>query len=378
MAVAVGADRLGTPSVELNMDLVRKLYQRSIHPAVKQVAAGGRLSAPLVVDLDPTTLCDLACPECISSNVLHTGSLSRDRIVEFADELTRTPVRAVILIGGGEPLMHRSIGTVIDVLHDAGIELGLVTNGTLIGRYSDQIAEKVSWVRVSMDAGTADTYDKFRPSRRKTTVFPLIIDNIRRLNERKRGRVGYSFLLMQRFDDAGNVTDTNYHEVLTAGLLARELGCDYFELKAMLDDDHFTVNQRTEDIARVERQLAQLNRVADDNFHILTSSNWERVRANLDSVEPKEYTRCAVAELRTNVTPNGVFVCPYHRGNPLARIGDINEKPFDELWRTADTSVINPQEHCRFMCARHSTNVEIHAIRTGRHAELIDDYDPFI
>ena len=67
--------------------------------------------------------------------MLHTGLFSRDRSVELAHELAGSSVKAVILIGGGEPLMHPSIGTVIAVLHQAGIQLGLVTNGTLIGRY---------------------------------------------------------------------------------------------------------------------------------------------------------------------------------------------------------------------------------------------------
>jgi MoaA/NifB/PqqE/SkfB family radical SAM enzyme len=370
---------LGTTSVELNMDLVRKLYQKSVHPDVLRVAHGERLSAPMIIDLDPTTLCDLACPECISSNVLNSGQVSRDRIERFAEELTRTPVRAVILIGGGEPLLHRSIGTVIDTLHGAGIELGLVTNGTLIGRYLDRLADKVSWVRVSMDAGTPDTYAKFRPSRRKEPVFPIIIDNMRRLAERKRGKLGYSFLLMQRFDAEGRLTDTNYPEVYEAGELARDIGCDYFEIKAMLDDNHFTVNQRAEDIALVEEQLARLAKLEDGSFHVLSSSNWEGVRNNLDPVQPKEYTTCRVAELRTNVTPNGVFICPYHRGNAKGRIGDITDTPFDEVWAKADTTVINPREDCQFLCARHPTNVEIASLsRRTRPATLIDDYDPFI
>jgi sulfatase maturation enzyme AslB (radical SAM superfamily) len=230
-----------------------------------------------------------------------------------------------------------------------------------------------------MDAGTPDTYDTFRPSRRKSSVFPLIIENIRQLNARKRGRTGYSFLLMQRFGPDGARLDTNYHEVYEAGQLAKDLGCDYFELKAMLDDDHFTINQRAEDIALVEEQVARLRKLEDETFHLLTSSNWERVRDNLDSRQPKDYAGCKVAELRTNVTPNGVFICPYHRGNPKARLGDITDTPFDELWRSADTTVIDPRTDCQFLCARHPTNVEIAELGAGRaRLPLLDDYDPFI
>lgn len=369
---------LGTEHVELNLDLVRKLYQESVYPHVREVAQGRRLSSPLVIDLDPTTVCDLACPECISSNVLNNGQISRDRIETLAEEFARSQVKAVILIGGGEPLLHRSIGTVIRTLHDAGIQIGLVTNGTQIRRHIEPLAEMVSWTRVSMDAGTPETYHRFRPSRGKTSAFPLIIENIRLLAERKAGRLGYSFLLMQRFDPDGRVLETNYHEVYAAGRLAKELGCDYFEIKAMLDEHHFTVNQAKKDIALVEEQLDRLRELEDESFHLLGSSNWNTVRDGLDPVQEKEYHSCNVAELRTTVTPTGVYICPYHRGNPKGKLGDITTSSFDEVWAKVDTTVIDPSQDCQFMCARHATNLEISALEPKGKPELIRDYDPFI
>lgn len=370
---------LGTPFVERNLDLVGKLYQRSVHPAVLDVARGKRLSSPLVVDLDPTTVCDLACPECISSQVLHHGQIGQDRIVRLAHELAASEVRAVILIGGGEPLLHRSVGRIIEVLHEAGIQLGLVTNGTQIHRHIDQLAGMMSWVRVSVDAGTADTYQTFRPSRGKRSAFPQVVENMRLLGARKQGRLGYSFLLMQRFDDDGKITDSNYDEVYQAGMLAREIGCDYFEVKAMLDEDHYTVNQRPEDIEAVENQIARLRALEDGSFHVLHSSNWQAVRRGADPVQPKEYHSCGVAELRTTITPTGVFVCPYHRGNPKGLIGDIQRMDFAEMWAAADTTVIDPSEDCRFVCARHATNQEMPRLaERSEPADLIEDFDLFI
>lgn len=371
-------DAVGTQFVERNLDLVGKLYQRSIFPAVLDVARGGRLDSPLVVDLDPTTVCDLACPECISSQVLHHGQIEKDRIVQLAHELADSKVLAVILIGGGEPLMHRSVGRIIEVLHGAGIKIGLVTNGTQIHRYVDQLADMLSWVRVSIDAGTPETYAAFRPARGKRSVFPQVIENMRLLASRKSGRLGYSFLLMQRHDADGRVTESNYDEVYQAGVLAKEIGCDYFEVKAMLDEDHYTVNQRAEDVAAVEEQIARLRELEDDNFHILHSSNWQAVRHHTEAVQPKDYHRCATAELRTTITPTGVFVCPYHRGNPKGRIGDIQQSSFAELWAAADTSVIDPSTDCQFVCARHPSNQEIALMPTRLEAELCDDFDPFI
>lgn len=370
---------LGTAHVADNLDLVGKIYQESVFPDVARVARGERLATPMVIDLDPTTVCDLACPECISSNVLNHGQIAKDRIVELAEELTGTGVRAVILIGGGEPLMHRSVGTVIETLHNAGIRLGLVTNGTQIHRYLDELAGMLSWVRVSMDAATGPTYDAFRPTRTKRSIFPQVVENMRSLAARKAGRLGYSFLLMQRHAEDGTVTDSNYDEVYEAGVLAKDIGCDYFELKAMLDMDHFTVNQDAADLERVEEQWRRLGELEDENFHLLRSSNWLAVRDASDPYQAKDYAACAIAELRTTVTPTGVYICPYHRGNEKAKLGDIRDTSFAEMWHKADTTVIDPRKDCRFQCARHPSNVEIGGL-AGRTEPplLIPDFDPFI
>jgi MoaA/NifB/PqqE/SkfB family radical SAM enzyme len=374
------APRARVNDIDRSLDLTGKLFQRSVYPAVREVAAGRRLAAPLVVDLDPTTMCDLACPECISADVLHTSRFSANRCIELAYELVGAGTRAVVLIGGGEPLMHPVVGKVISILHGASLKVGLVTNGTMIKRYLDELASMTSWVRVSVDAATQQTYDRFRPSRRKTSVFPLVISNMRELAARKTGRLGYSFLLMQRYDDSGRVTDSNYHELYQAGCLAKDIGCDYFEVKAMLDSDHFTINQPADDIAAAEEQLARVRGLEDDTFRVLSSSNWETVRRDAHPVQPKDYSSCAVAELRTTVTANGVFICPYHRGDERGRLGQVNSMSFAEMWASADTAMVDPRRDCAFFCARHDANLAIGRAGTesGPGPELTDDFDLFL
>ncbi|WP_344820582.1 radical SAM protein [Actinoplanes cyaneus] len=298
-------------------------------------------------------------------------------MVELAEELAASSVQAVVLIGGGEPLLHRSIGTVIDTLFDAGLQIGLTTNGTMINRYLDQIADKVAWTRVSMDAANETTYPKFRPAKRGRVVFPTIIDNMRQLAARKSGRLGYSYLLMQRYAPDGTVLDTNFHEVIEAARLAKDIGCDYFEVKTLVDDDHYTLSQKAEDIALVEGQLAEIRTFTDDDFHLLVSNTWEKVRAGIDPVELKEYHTCPVTELRTTITTSGVYVCPYHRGNPAGRIGDINTTSFEQLWKNADTTIIDPARDCQFSCSRYPTVLQIQRMRPDDGVTLVDDFDPF-
>lgn len=363
--------------MDRTLDLVEKLHQKSILPKVVDVANGQRLSAPLVVDLDPTTFCDLACPECISSGVINKGQFSRERVVALAKEIALAGVRAVVLIGGGEPLMHKSIGTVIEIFYQAGIQVGLVTNGTLMHRYEHQLATMVSWVRVSMDAGSEAVYDRYRPSGRKKSVFKDVIDNMRRLAELKTGTLGYSYLLMFRTDSEGKVEDSNYHDVLVAATLAKEVGCDYFEVKAMYDDDHHVQVPPKELYFAFEAQLPQLQALEDENFQLLYSSTYEALSNSVKRIEIKDYQTCPVMELRTTITPNGVFACPSHRGSSDGYLGSVSETNFSEFWQHTNTHKVNPSEHCKFFCPRHQSNLEIINMK-HETPKAVEDFNPFL
>src|SRR5262245_61301281 len=105
-------------------ELDKKLYQRSVWDDVTSLAANRPSPRPIVVELDPTSFCDLACPECISEPVLNSGGFTRTRLLEIAHELVGIGVRAVILIGGGEPLLHPAVSEVMETLHTGGVQLG--------------------------------------------------------------------------------------------------------------------------------------------------------------------------------------------------------------------------------------------------------------
>ncbi|MFJ4184558.1 radical SAM protein [Kitasatospora sp. NPDC089509] len=360
------------------LDLVSKLYQPSGWPRILEVAAGSRSTAPLVVDLDPTTFCDLACPECISGKLLNQGRFSAERLSELARELVEMSVRAVILIGGGEPLAHPGTKRVLRVLGEAGLAVGVVTNGTLIRQNLDELAAYASWVRVSVDAGTSATYGVFRPDRKGASVFDRVIANMRLLAKAKSGALGYSFLLMSR-PQADGKSVSNHHEVHTAAELAYDIGCDYFEVKAMFDDDHHIIPVADSLLSSVEEQLARAARLECDTFQIVNSSTLHSLRNHRGPVQPKQYERCRIAELRTLVTPSGVYTCAYHRGNEKARIGDAVTQSLAEIWRDSDRGLVNPSSDCRFHCARHASNLELERIGEGDGAPVLDaDYDPFI
>lgn len=366
------------------LDLVAKLSQASVRPVVDQLQRGEKPSAPLVVELDPTSFCDLACPECISLQLLQQGRLTSERLTDLCDELAMAGVRAVILIGGGEPLLHPVVGKLIPRLAGHGVAVGITTNGTQLQRYLDPIAEHVSWTRVSVDASTPATYEQLRPHRAGRNVFGQVIDGMRALATRKRGALGYSFLLVSRRDTKGDVTLSNLDEVLPAAKLAREIGCDYFEVKPEYDADHFLLAHPADAVKQLVTDLQRVQELARPGFDVIAPTNLDEILASGPLVQPKSYDHCPVSELRTLITPTGAYLCPYHRGNPAARFGDPATEGFAEMWagpaRDAALGAIAPSADCRFHCIRHNSNLEIlGATEPGsgpRHT--VPDYDPFV
>lgn len=362
---------------KVRLDLHSKLFQRTIWPRVSSVAEGARSSAPLVVDLDPTSFCDLACPECISAKVLNQGRFTKDRLRDLSHEFADAGVRAVVLIGGGEPLAHPGTKEVIRVLGAAGVHVGLVTNGTMLDRYQDDLVEYGTWVRVSMDAATSETYGRVRPDKRGRSVFDKVVENMRSYAQVKRTTLGYSFLVITRRDEQGEIIESNHEEIFAAATLAKNIGCDYFEIKTMFNDDHYIVPLPASVMESIQAQVEAAMALRDDSFDLEFSSTLESVMQEQSRQQTKDYHTCKVAELRTLVTPTGVYMCSYHRGNEAALIGDAVEESFEELWRNANRESIDPSRDCKFHCARHSTNLELLS-RPNPNASLVEDYDRFI
>jgi MoaA/NifB/PqqE/SkfB family radical SAM enzyme len=363
------------------LSLEGKLNQRSVRERVRAML-GGEKVGPWVVEMDPTTACNLACHDCISANLLNQGGFDREKIKEMAREFKIMGVRAVVLIGGGEPMAHPEFGTLVDYFHDNGIDVGVTTNGTLIGRYMEQCAEKTKWLRVSVDAGTTETFREFRPAPNGKSMFESVIENMRALGRIKTGKMGYSFLVLSKTDRDGNVVSSNVGDIEAAAYLAKDVGCDYFEVKPSFDMMHFLVNHSASVHDVVAAQLREIAHLEDSGFKIISPYTLSEALTG-QSVQHKEYNRCLSASLRTVVSPSGVYVCPYHRGNLNMRLGDATKHTMQYIWDSDKKATVmkrvNPSIHCSFHCIRHKSNLLLEKwAAEGVPDDGLDDYDLFI
>ena len=243
--------------------------------------------------------------------------------------------------------------------HELGIAVGLTTNGSLIGRYIEAISKCVSWTRVSVDAASQGTFSIFRPSNIPNS-FDRIKANIELLAKSKKGLLGYSFLLIERDNLLDDGIVTNIHEVYEAARLARELGCDYFEYKPMVDEHHNLIPLSQGAKESLAAQMEKMGSLNTDSFRVVAPDSISHLLNGTSMDQPKDYTTCPVMEMRTLITPKGIYPCPYKRGYEGVKLGDIDVR-FDEYWasqkRRELATKVNPSKDCPFYCIRHDMNI---------------------
>ncbi len=108
--------------------------------------------------------CNLTCRHCYttSTDIDFPGELTTAEIFQVMDDLKHFKV-PVLILSGGEPLLHPDIFTISRRAKEMGFYVALSSNGTLIN--SDniiQIAETgYQYIGISLD-GVGDTHDRFR------------------------------------------------------------------------------------------------------------------------------------------------------------------------------------------------------------------------
>lgn len=147
--------------------------------------------------------CNLTCKHCyaISADMDFPGELSHAQINTTMDDLKKFRV-PVLILSGGEPLMHPNIFEISDRAKAMGFYVGLSTNGTLIDETNidDIAARDYNYVGISID-GMRATHDYFR---RKEGAFDLSMKAVRLCKE-KGIKVGLRFTITQ--DNAGELPE---------------------------------------------------------------------------------------------------------------------------------------------------------------------------
>jgi len=104
---------------------------------------------PYHITMIPTNVCNADCRECFCDKRDKTKVMSYEEAKRIINMLQEEGTRAISLSGGGEPDCHPQINGIINYIHDKGIDVALVTNGINLHTITDDVLNKLQWIRVS-------------------------------------------------------------------------------------------------------------------------------------------------------------------------------------------------------------------------------------
>lgn len=250
----------------------------------RKIKRGRPIPPPILITVDPTNICNFDCAWCNAEYIrkCRNFKLSEKILSELADFLPQwgkthfddPGCKAICVAGGGEPLLNPATPAFIDKTIANGVEVGVVTNGSKINDSIDPLSQ-CTWVGVSIDAGSAKTFNTLKGLRPEQNIFDKVVQNVALLidyakrHNTKLGMkhpsygVSYKYLLYKE----------NIGEVYEAAKLAKSIGCKNIHFrpagtswdKIGTEDE---VRFSKEDIALFNEQITKAQELDDPTFGV--------------------------------------------------------------------------------------------------------------
>ena len=333
--------------------------------------------SPASINLDLTSSCNFACPHCVDSKIINTGeSLKLEDIKRSVDTLKSHGILSIILLGGGEPTLHKDFGEIVRYIKSKSVQLGIVTNGSRLHTVKDivDLLEKEDWLRISLDAGSQNTFVKSHKPKTDVTLDDILLNAQEIKTRNPLITLGYSFVIVwEGIYINGNELCRNIGEMSEAVRRAREHSFDYVSFKPCLirlqDSQKESLLDKSDEekekriIEEIKSNLEKAESAAMGNLKVLKSVNLRAMLNNELRELKRQPNRCHMQFFSTVVTPSGIFHCPAFRGVDKAKIGECSgyagEDTFSETLKNLTRSIetFDAGEECKVVaCFYHHVN----------------------
>lgn len=321
----------------------------SCYAEAKQLR-NGEMCRPRMAIIYPTYVCNHRCVGCDYSDQnasQEAQTLSKGQLERVIDQVIEFGIPAVEFCGGGEPLLHPHLDDAVERLCSCGVSVGVLTNGTAVSPLRAQrLTRLCSYIRVSVEAGCAETFERVKRPRSASLGFDQVIQNLSQLLESRREQ-GSRCQISYKF----TVDKNNFEDLEAAIRLAAHLGVDSIQFKSIRNvPSELSIEEKS----TLDRRLAEL-RIQYPGVRILGSLLPYRVS-----------TSCWLSPLNVVIDARGdLYLCCYYRHRrERHRFGNLFSNSLRELWYS--------DEHREKLRGIRDEECEQYDCRFMRYAETLD------
>ncbi len=340
-----------------NFDFSKKVFY---HPEQIVAYKQNKRPFPITMEIDLTNRCNHKCTFCFYAEHISVdkSTLNTDMLKSRISEARNLGCKGISFTGGGEPTLHNNFIEILKHTKDCGIDCGLITNGSVIHKFTEDLVTNLKWIRISLAGGDSVSYQKVQG----VDQFDKIIRNIKLLSEVKvnlKGNLNIGVRVL--------VTPENIESLENLVQLLKETSINYIQFAPdMFTDDggEFWNSERTQKI------FNHIGKILEKSSILQLTAGYLNHQQNLDYV-----STCYAHSFQGAISAEGnLLFCKNARDEKKFTIGNIYEKSLTDIWadsiNTTLESYITPS-NCGLFCKCMQLNV---AMQDSLHPS--DDMSP--
>lgn len=264
---------------------------------------------PISMSIEPTTACNLGCPQCpsgLKKFTRPTGNLKFELFQKIIDEVKNELIYLTMYFQG-EPFIHPSFSKMIKYASDNGIFTATSTNAHFLTKDNcEKIIESgLGRLIISMDGVDQENYEKYRVNGQ----LDVVIEGIKQLvSVKKATKSPLPFIELQFI-----IFSHNEHQVPEIKRLARQWGVDKLSLKTAQIYDY----QESSDFIPTDEKYSRYKK---------TSLGYQ--------IKNKLYNHCWRMWHSCVITWDGrVVPCCFDKDATFI-MGEIKQHPFKSIWNS--------------------------------------------
>ncbi|MEZ4911329.1 MAG: radical SAM/SPASM domain-containing protein [Saprospiraceae bacterium] len=291
----------------LNIGLLYSSYQ--LTKVLKKPIQWG---LPMTISMEPTTACNLRCPECPSGLrqfTRETGNLKVDFFRSIIDQMQET-LTYLIFYFQGEPYINPNFLDMVKYASARKIYTITSTNGHFLNDENARrtVESGLDRLIISVDGTTQEVYENYRKAGNLETV----LEGARNVVKWKKNlNANHPHIIFQFL-----VVKPNEHQIPDIYRLAKEIGVNEVKLKTAQVYDYKNGNPLIPTIAKYSRYRA----MEDGSFqvkHALLNHCW------------KLWHACVI-------TWDGLVVPCCFDKDASYKLGDLKDDNFATIWKNAE------------------------------------------
>ena len=274
---------------------------------------------PITISIEPTTACNLRCPECPSglrSFTRPTGNLKSDFFRSSLDQLQKELIYLIFYFQG-EPYINPEFLNMVKYASDKNIYTITSTNAHFLNDTNARktIESGLDRLIISIDGTTQDVYQQYR----KEGNLKKVIEGTRNIIKWKKKLKSKTPHTIFQF----LVVKPNEHQIDDVKKLGSELGVDEVKLKTAQIYDYKNGSPLMPSISKYSR-------------YKMNGNGTYTIKNKLDDHCWRLWQGCVIT------WDGGVVPCCFDK-DAKYRMGDLKESSFDQIWIGEDYHLFRQQ-----------------------------------